>query len=343
MLKLVRRDYTPYWVVRGSVRGRRVEESTGTSDRRLAEEIRANRESEIHREHVYGRSATKTFAHAAAGYLEAGKSTRFLLPIIDALTTTPLAKVDLACIERVGSQLYPGASPSTLNRQVFTPISAVLHHAAKRGMCALPVIERPREPKGRIRWLTLEEANRLIDACSEHLRPLVIFLLYTGARVGEALWLDWHEVDLVRRQVVFLDTKNGDNRGVPLAPRVVAPLANLPHREGEVFRRPDGLPYTRPTTIDDTSAGSRIKTAFKATCQRARIEDFHPHDCRHTFASWHYQRHRDLDLLMKLGGWKTVSMVMRYAHGNVAHLAPSVDELPGGKLGGIDTAKGKTA
>jgi hypothetical protein len=33
-------------------------------------------------------------------------------------------------------------------------------------------------------------ADRLIEACSEHLRPLVIFLLYTGVRIGEALWLD---------------------------------------------------------------------------------------------------------------------------------------------------------
>ena len=125
------------------------------------------------------------------------------------------------------------------------PTVALLHHAAKRGMCAMPTVERPKKPEGRIRWLTLDEANRLIAACSKHLRPLVTFLLYTGTRTGEALWLDRREVDLGRGHVTFPKTKNGEPRGVPLHPRVVAELANLPHRQGEVFRRPDGMPYER--------------------------------------------------------------------------------------------------
>jgi integrase len=75
-------------------------------------------------------------------------------------------------------------------------------------------------------------------------------MLYTGARCGEALWLDWRNVDLQRRQVMFENTKNGDSRGVPLNQRVVAELANLPHREGEVFRRPDGFAYERPDDDD---------------------------------------------------------------------------------------------
>ena len=63
----------------------------------------------------------------------------------------------------------------------------------------------------------------------------MIFLLYTGGRAGEALWLDWRDVS-ARAHVTFPKTKNGEARGVPLHPRVVAALANLPHREGEVFR-----------------------------------------------------------------------------------------------------------
>lgn len=115
-----------------------------------------------------------------------------------------------------------------------------------------------------MRWLTLEEANRLIDCCNKHLRPLVIFLLYTGARASEAVWLDWRNVDLTRAHVIFPKTKNGEARGVPLHQRVVTALANLPHLEDEVFRRPDGLPYERPDEDDDdTSAGSRIAKAFK--------------------------------------------------------------------------------
>lgn len=130
----------------------------------------------------------------------------------------------------------------------------------------------------------------------EHLSPLVIFMLYTGARVGEALWLDWRNVDLTRAHVQFLKTKNQQPRGVPLHRRVVAALASLPQREGHVFLRPDGRPYASLHNDDDsdTSAGSRIKTAFRGACRRAGIESFHPHDCRHTWATCGGRRHADL-------------------------------------------------
>ena len=320
-LKIVRRAKSPYWIIRGTIRGIRVEESTGVSDRRTAEEIRARREAEILKQSVYGRAATATFAHAAASYLEGGGSQRFLKAVIAHFGTMPLAKIDQEAIERGARKLFPDAAPSTLNRQFFTPTAAVLHHAAKRAWCALPVIERPTVPEGRVRWLTLTEADRLTVACAAHLRPLVIFLLYTGARVGEALWLDWRDVDLTRAHVSFPKTKNGSARGVPLHPRVIAALANLPHRDHEVFRRPDGLPYERPRGGDDHSAGTRIKTAFRAACRRAGIDNLRPHDCRHTWATWHYAANRDLGALMKLGGWKSERMVMRYAHVNVAELA----------------------
>jgi integrase len=184
-----------------------------------------------------------------------------------------------------------------------------------------------------MRWLRIEEADQLIETCSEHLRPLVIFMLYTGARTGEALWLDWRDVDLSRAHVTFPKTKSGEARGVPLHSRVIAALANLPDRTGEVFRRPDGKPYTRPRSADDTSAGTRIKNAFAGACRRAGITDFHPHDCRHTWATWHYAQNRDLGGLMRLGGWKSERMVMRYAHVNVGELQHTIDKLPGGNLG----------
>ena len=197
-------------------------------------------------------------------------------------------------------------------------------------------------PTPAIRWLTLDEANRLIDACAEHLRPLVIFMIYTGARVGEALWLDWRNLDLARRHVVFPKTKNGETRGVPLHDRVIVALANLPHREGEVFRRPDGLPYERPKRADDFSAGSRIKKAFAGACKRAGIADFSAHGCRHTWATWHYAANRDISALMRLGGWKSTAMVMRYAHANVDEHRHTIDRLPGGNLGDEIRKRGKT-
>lgn len=341
-LKIVKRPKSPNWIIRGTVRGIRVEESTGTGERRIAEEIRAKREAELLAQSVYGRRATATFAEAALSYLQNGGSKRFLQPVIKHFGTTPLGQIDQDAIDRGARKLFPDAAAATRNRQFYTPASAVLHHAARRGWCGLPVIERPEAAPERIRWLTIEEADRFIGASSDHLQPLLIFLFYTGARAGEALWLDWRDVDLSRSHVTFPKTKNGEARGVPLHPRVVAALANLKHRTGEVFRRPDGEPYERPRKIDDTSAGSRIATAFAGACRRAGIADFHPHDCRHTWATWHYAANRDLGALQRLGGWKSVRMVMRYAHVNVGELSHTIERLPGGNLGEPETAKVKS-
>ena len=100
----------------------------------------------------------------------------------------------------------------------------------------------------------------------------------------------------------------------------------MDHKEGAVFRRPDGKPYQ-----PKADGGGQIKTAFKGACRRAGIANFTPHDCRHTWATWHYSANRNLKALMELGGWKSEAMVMRYAHVNTDHLRASIDALPGTK------------
>jgi len=297
-LKLKRRAGRPHWYIFGTVRGVSIRESTRVADHKAAEAIRARREWEIIQRSIFGAEATATFVGAAVSYLEAGGERTYLKPIIARIGSMPLAKID----------------------QAFTPIAAVLNHAAKRGLCARKTVERPPQPKGRVRWITFEEAERLLTACSPHLRPLVMFLLGTGARMSEALYLDWREVDLAGAHVTFLDTKNGEHRGIPLHARLVNELRGLRHRQGRVFRTNAGFPYA-----EKESGGGQIKTAFRGACRRAGLADFSPHDCRHTWATWHYAANRDIVALMKLGGWKSERMVLRYAHVNVAQLAPSID------------------
>jgi integrase len=318
-LKLTRRPRRPYWYMHGTVRGIAIRESTGVADAKAAEAIRARREWEIIQRSVFGPEATATFVGAAVSYLEAGGERTYLKPIIARIGSLPLAKIDQDLIDKTARALYPDASPATLNRQAYTPIVAVLHHAAKRKLCAKPVVERPKQPDRVARWITFEEAERLIAACAKHLRPLVLFLLGTGARLSEALYLDWRHVNLELGQVTFPETKNGKARSVPLHARVVNMLRGLRHKQGRVFRRPDGLPYA-----DKDDGGGQIKTAFNGACRRARITDFSPHKCRHTWATWHYAANRDLIALMKLGGWKSERMVLRYAHVNVTQFAPSI-------------------
>ena len=79
------------------------------------------------------------------------------------------------------------------------------------------------------------------------------------------------------------------------------------------------------------AAAVSFKKGFAGACRRAGITDFTPHGCRHTWATWHYAANRDLAALQKLGGWKSVAMVMRYAHVNVGELRHTIDRLPLGE------------
>ncbi|MFF0947899.1 tyrosine-type recombinase/integrase [Rhizobium leguminosarum] len=334
------RHGSPNFYIRGTVRGVTVDETTGTDDRKRAEEIRIRRENEILDRRIHGIRKTATFLEASVMYLSAGNSARYVDKVAKHFGMTPLADIDQLAIDQAAVKLYPNAGPATRNRQVYTPVSAVMHFAAARKMCERPLITRPKQPKGRIRWLTKDEADRLVESCSPHLKPLVMFLLLTGARISEALYLDWRDVDLGRAHVQFLDTKNGTDRGVSLHPSLVVALANLKHREGAVFRRPDGQPYERK---EDDEGGGQIKTAFKGACRRAGITDFTPHDCRHTWATWHYAANRDLLALQKLGGWKTEKMVLRYAHVNVSNLADTINAIAWGKSGGSKAKKTKSS
>jgi hypothetical protein len=143
-IRIVRRPKSPNWIIRGTLRGVRVEESTGTDNKKIAEEIRAKREAEILAQSIYGRRATATFAEAALSYLENGGNKRFLDRAIRYFGTTPLAKIDQDAIDVGARKVYPNASAATRDRQFYTPVSAVLKHAAKRGRCSCLIARRSR-------------------------------------------------------------------------------------------------------------------------------------------------------------------------------------------------------
>jgi integrase len=329
MLKLYRRPRDKVWKIRGSVRGVRYEESTGYADKEAAQQILNARAAELDKRHieaaVLGRAPAPMFAQAVVDYLRDGKPQRFIEPLLDLFGETPIDRITQEAVDAAARRLHPNASGATRNRQVYTPVSAILQHSG-----VTTTFRRPKAgPQKTTRALTSEEAALLVEASAPHLRPLIIFLLYTGARIGEALWLDWQHVSLERAHVTFPTTKTGRARGLPLHRDVIAALSTLEHKSGAIFRRPDGKPYEQKseTDFDDTSAGTRIKSAFKAAVRRAGLGDLRVHDLRHTWATWHVEQNHDLLALMNAGGWTSLKMVERYAHKNRDEFRAHIDNF----------------
>src|SRR5487761_306694 len=317
-LKLTKRG--AFFYVRGTVRGRPVYEAAKTTERRQAEAYRAKREAELFEAAVFGERAGVSFSRAAQSYLEfeprSERTKDYVGRLVDHFGDIRLAKIDQA-----------EAAPATKVRTVYTPLRAILTHAAARGWCAPPNFETPAPPKGKTRWLTPAEAEALIAGAAPHLRPLLTFYLCTGARVSEALDLQWPDVDLMARRAVLRDTKNGRARVAALPPAAVAALSNLPHRDAHVFRRDDGEPY-----VDvKREHGGQIKKAFGTGCRNAQIRELRPHDLRHTWATWFYALSKDMLLLKDEGGWRTLSMVERYAHLMPSSMGPQIKRVWGGQ------------
>lgn len=317
MLKLIKRHNSPNWYIRGTVRGQSVDESTGTDRREAAEALRIKRESELLHRSVYGHQAVATFAEAVAGYLESGGSARYLDRLLDRWGKTPCQQIDQHAIDRASSELYPDGSPDTRNRHVYTPAIAVLHFASSRGMCTWRKFKRPSAAPGRVRFITPTEAEMFISSTSDRLKPLAIFLLYTGCRIQEAILLDWRDCNLSGGVVSIIRTKTDTPRAIRLHRRAADALQALPHREGRVF----DYPHRFAVYVD-----------WRKACRAAGLADFTPHDCRHTFATW-LRRYGGLDTLglLATGAWKDAKSVARYAHVAADEAQAAIDKLPGGK------------
>lgn len=203
------------------------------------------------------------------------------------------------------------AKPATVNR-LLALIRAILRRAANQWdwIDKAPHIRFFREPSRRIRWLRPDQAKRLFEALPEHQRYTMIFALSTGLRAGNVLGLTWEQIDFKRRVCWFYadQTKNGEDLSVSLNDNAMAVLYARRFMHPVYVFTYRGKPIKRLTT----------KAWYKAL-DKAGIKDFRWHDLRHTWASWLVQQGVPLYALKEMGGWKTASMVRRYAHLSPAH------------------------
>lgn len=324
---------TPFYQIRGTYLGCHVERSAKTGDRATARKALEKIKRDIERGE-FAEKAGPTFAGAAVKYMNNGKERRFMAPILREIGHMKRAEIDQAVIDDLAVRLYPGASPATRNRQVYTPVSAVLRDAGQ------PIIvKRPKGALGspRTAWLRPEEAEALLAAAwALHARfgALCTFLLYTGCRLSEALALDTAHVDLPNAFAQLPVTKNGNPRGVHLPPIVVAAIRRALMEHGPGY-------HTKPRTAPRTGRVFRLSKAGRIynllneaeTASGVSIPDGVAfHIFRHSYGAW-MRRYGGLTRIEETGAWSSRAGAAPYDHYDVPAAARSADLLPGAGAG----------
>jgi len=297
-LKIYRRG--PVWHYRGTIAGRRLRGSTGTTDKEVAARIVSQREAAEWKCRIDGPSAVLTFSQAAMLYRAAGKPTRFLEKIEDHWRDTLVKDITAGAIRQAALDLYPKASDATRNRQAIVPTQAIINHAAEMELCPPIRVRRFRTELNVRKPASLEWFRRFTAEASLHLAALAWFMFQTGARVSEAMAVRWDDINLTARTARIGQRKTKSERLAHLPPEAFAAVANAPRDRDRVF-----LYATR------MAAWKAWRTAIK----RAGIEVLPFHSCRHGFATTLLHKGVDPVTVAKLGGWRTPRHVLEtYGH-----------------------------
>lgn len=318
----------PNWYLRGTVRGIRIFETAGTDDRQAAEAIRIKRETEVLNRSIFGAGATVTFAEAAASYLEQGGEARFLghedpatgkwSGLIGHFGRVAISAIGQQEADEAAMRLYPGTAAATRRRQLYVPLKAILNHAAERGWLNVPKINAPKVKRRQVDWATPDYVSKLLPHCAPRLRRFVVLIVYTGARLAEALRVNWdRDIDLTGRHLTLRRTKNGKLRTCHIPDPLLIELASVPDNE-----------RTGPLFI--WSDKCHVYGPLKTACRNAKLPYLSPHKLgRHTYATWlrRYAK-RDLKGLQEDGGWDSINSVAIYAHVVPGETAIAVGLLP---------------
>lgn len=279
--------------------GKRVRKSAKTRDPKQAEEQRAALEARLWKIHHHGAEAVMTFDAGAVAYAEHGGETRFLMPIAKYLEGVRLKDLSGAMARDCAKKLYPQASNATLNRQVITPIRAVVNFCCEQKWCppvrisSFPTETKKRQAVGR------DYIEALRPHLPERLYVMMRFLHETGRRVGDAIAMEpeW----IIGRTVNLPKTKNGDPARVVMTEDTAKLVHGLEARHGRVFGY-----------MDRSSVYKTLRRAAK----KATVPYLGTHQPgRHSFATTLHEAGWQSSAIAEAGGWKSVRLVAeRYEH-----------------------------
>jgi len=332
------------WLVEFVVNGRRYRRSSGTPVKRHAEALERKWRQEAHQGRfgcreikpmTLGEAADRYYETVIAPRANREKSKKAQARVLGLVKRylgdeTPLTTLNALVIAAWRDQLLKeGRAPATVNRYLAT-LRAILGRACRDWgvLSEVPQVRLFPLRNQKDRVVSDEEEDRILNQSARHLRPLVIFLIDTGARLSEALDVTWADVELPdqgRGRVRLMHTKSGRPRHVPLTKRLSDLLSAMKAEEStindpvflyEALGAVEAVPFRNPTK------------AWKSALRRAGVDGtLRLHDLRHTFASRLVSRGVPLLDVSKLLGHRTTAMTQRYAHLSPTAFDAAIEKL----------------
>ena len=320
-MSLFKRPDSDVWWTRFTVSGHpRVRQSTGETDKRAAQRVEDQLKSA--QWEIAPSARGKTWGSAVLKWVE----------------KKPRSAAELASVLYFGkhfpdcklSDITPERVDKALRKFCKTPGNYTRHRARVSAILKLSGhdIKLETRESGKVKerdWLTREQWAVLRLELPKHMRDMADFAIATGLRQANVLNLTWAKVD-IERKLVWIDAihaKGGKAIAVPLSIGAINVLNSVQGTHPEFV-----FTYKGRTV-------SEIKTAWASANIRAgtgrmvagKYHGFTWHGLRHTWATWHVQAGTPLDVLQKLGGWSSYSMVLRYGHHSPGYLAGFADNI----------------
>ncbi|MBS0454041.1 MAG: site-specific integrase [Proteobacteria bacterium] len=322
---LYKQKNSSIWWAKVTHQGHVVRRSTGTDDQQEAKRFLDELKAELWKAppSLKGHTWGKAVIHWCS--LET-RSDSELLSLGKFARHFPDRRLSDVTREAVDQALQKFCTTAGTYTRYRTMIAAILNAAKEeKWLTTLPklIVRRDKKKKEAV-WITSAQWEVLYSEMPAHMKPMAEFSVETGLRQDNVLQLRWERVDL-ERQCVWVeahDTKGDSAIAVPLSRRAVEVLKGQVGGNAEYVFTYQGRPI------------KEVKTAWQAACVRAKLgryvvdenkkshyEGFKWHGLRHTWATWHVQNGTPIEVLQKLGGWKDLRMVMRYAHHSPGYLA----------------------
>lgn len=314
----------PRRVEGGSIELRPIEKSIGTlSKREGAKEVERWYNEAVEAANALPRTVP-TFAEVALTYQQTQGASPYLAPILEKIGNRPVTEINQALMTQLAADIYPGRTPATINRQIFTPVIAALRLSAGDTTYPMPMLKRP---KGHDHLPEIDVPDNdwfraVLPVANPWLRAFLVVNRLHGRRPGELLNRTRGHFDAEARTLLVRDNKGKQNILINLAEPAWAAIMAIPDlTEAEKIRHDDrGKATPRLTKGKEWLFGTPWQSTMRRWLLRACKDAEVPYHMakeagRHAFVTGHLAEGKSLKWVQDAGHWKTIQVpAKRYGH-----------------------------